>query len=394
MHYVDGKCFGVAIFLLLLFPARALAEGRESPVPIKSATHVEAPVPGPPIANPAQLKAEAFLEAIEFGAEDIRLRSLPSHDGCSCVIKVQRRVGSGKEARWENIAAMKTRSGFTYPQAEVGYYRMGKYLGFNIFAVTVSRNLKRAGIKMLLADLENRDFGHACKEPARQKLVLRLKKDLERRHPTHRVALKEWLPSFQHFPSDGFHRLPEVFRCGEHLTRAGEQPSQDVVEFENSRRGKKATRYVAEASIRDMVVDISNLMVLDAVASQYDRWGGHNLHFRLEPGEEYRETEEGVLRGGRGRILALDNGSAMRGKTVRSLKNLKRRVHRYDKRFVHRLRELQRWVKEDPQGAREWLGLPSFEFRNLRHNLKTVLQYIEEQTSDNPEAWFEGQSPE
>ena len=215
-----------------------------------------------------------------------------------------------------------------------------------------------------------------------------------RRRKAREVTAAEAPPA--HPPPAGglVQRLPEVFRCREHLTKAGEQPPTEVVEFENSRRSKKATRYVAEASIRDMVADISNLMVLDAVASQYDRWGGHNLHFRLEAGEEYVDTEEGIRRGGRARILALDNGSAMRGKTVRAFKHLKRSVHRFDKRFVDRLKELHRWVKEDPEGAREWLGLPSFEFRNVRHNLKTVLGYIEKQTNDNPGAWFEEESSE
>ena len=124
VNRIRRSCGYFLLLLLALVPGSVLAASADNPLTPDPAA--EAPPSSLPVANPAQVKSEAFLEGIDFGADDIRLRSVSSHDGCSCVIKVQRRVGEGKKARWECIAAMKTRSGFTYPQAELGYYRMGK----------------------------------------------------------------------------------------------------------------------------------------------------------------------------------------------------------------------------------------------------------------------------
>lgn len=342
--------------------------------------------PRPPLADPLQLQAEVRLEALDLASEEIRF--VPLDGGCSIVLQVQQRYVRRKKERWRNIAAMKTRSGFTYLQSEVGYYRLGKYLNFNIFAVTVFQELTRPALEKLVAELEDRSYGAECKEKSRTKLVAELKLLLTEKEPTLAVILKEWLPLFKNFPSDGFHRLPEVFAFREHLTVAGKQPPDTVVEFTTRPRSKKSRRYAAQASIKAMAKDISNLMVLDAVASQYDRWGGHNIHFRLGHGEEFVRADDGLWRGGMARILALDNGSAMRSETTRAFEHLKEHVHRYDRQFVARLEALQQWVNQAPREARKWLGLPRFEFRNLRRNLKTVLDYIEADTKDHPERWF------
>ncbi len=344
------------------------------------------PLPPPPLANPVQLQTETLLEELDLASEEIRFN--PLDGGCSIVLQVQQRYIKRKQERWRSIAAMKTRSGFTYLQSEVGYYRLGKYLDFNIFAVTVFQELTRPAIEKLLAELEAKSYGTECKEKSRIKLVAEMQLLLAEREPTMTVILKEWLPLFKNFPSDGFHRLPKVFAFHEHLTLAGEQPPDTIVEFETRQRTKKSRRYSAQASIRKMVKDISNLMVLDAVASQYDRWGGHNIHFRLGHGEDFVAGEDGLRRGGMARILALDNGSAMRSKTTRAFEHLQEHVHRYDRQFVTRLRTLHQWVNQAPHKARKWLGLPRFEFRNLRHNLKTVIDHIDADTKDHPERWF------
>ncbi len=347
------------------------------------------PLPPPPLGNPLQLQTETYLSDIDL--EDEEIRFLPFDAGCSIVLRVQERYQKRKKERWRNIAVMKTRSGFTYLQSEVGYYRLGVYLDLNIFAVTIFRELQRTAIEKLVTDLEERSYSLECKEKAREKLVGELRLLLLEKKPKLRVILKEWLPLFKNFPSDGFTKLPKVFGFHEHLTKAGAQPPDEVVEFPARCRSKKSRRYTARANVREMVMDISNLMVLDAVASQYDRWGGHNLHFRLTGGGEFVEGEDGVRRGDHARILALDNGSAMRSETTRAFDHLKAHVGRFDKDFVARVRDLQRWFKAEPRVARKWLRIPRYEFKNLRRNLRTVLTYIDKQTRDNPRAWFEGE---
>lgn len=345
------------------------------------------PLHPPPLGDPTQLHSEVYLEGLDLESEEIRF--LPFDAGCSIVLRVQERFFKRQKERWRNIAVMKTRSGFTFLQSEVGYYRLGKYLRFNIFAVTVYRELQRATIEKLVMDLKERSYPLECKEAAREKLVGELLLLLEKKEPKLRVILKEWLPLFRNLPSDGFNKLPKVFAFHEHLTLAGAQPPDEVVEFPARRRSRKSQRYTALASVRGMVMDISNLMVLDAVTSQYDRWGGHNLHFRLTDGSEFVAGEDGVRRGGSARILALDNGSAMRSETTRAFDDLKLHVGRYDRDFIARLKLLRRWLKEEPRAARKWLGLPRYEFKNLRRNLRTVLKYVDEKTRNNPAAWFD-----
>jgi hypothetical protein len=364
----------VSVVLLSLTPVPVLAETEE-------------PLPTPPLGNPLQLHSEVYLENIDLESEEIKF--LPFDAGCSIVLRVQERYFKRKKERWRNIAVMKTRSGFTYLQSEVGYYRLGKYLDLNIFAVTIYRELQRASIEKLIADLEERTYNLGCKEKAREKLVGELQLLLLKEEPKLKVILKEWLPQFKNFSSDGFTGLPKVFAFNDHLTKARAQPPNEVVEFPARLRSKRSRRYTARANVREMVMDISNLMVLDAVASQYDRWGGHNLHFRLTDGSQFVEGEDEVRRGGRARILALDNGSAMRSETTKAFEHLKLHVGRFDRAFIARLRVLGRWFKEEPRAARKWLGIPRYEFRNLRKNLRTVLKFVDGKTRKNPQAWFE-----
>jgi hypothetical protein len=364
----------IALFLLSLPGAPAMAESKE-------------PLPSPPLGNPMQLHQEVTLDNIDLESEEIRF--LPFDAGCSIVLRVQERYIKRKQERWRNIAVMKTRSGFTYLQSEVGYYRLGKYLDLDIFAVTVYRELLRASIEKLVAALEQLNYNLECKEKAREKLVGELQLLLLKKEPKLKVILKEWLPHFKNFASDGFTGLPKVFAFNEHLTKARSQPPDEVVEFPARRRSKRSRRYTAKANVRAMVMDISNLMVLDAVASQYDRWGGHNLHFRLTDGSEFVEGEDEVRRGGLARILALDNGSAMRSETTKAFEHLQLHVGRFDRDFIARLRVLKRWFKEEPRAARKWLGIPRYEFRNLRKNLRTVLKFVDDKTRNNPRAWFE-----
>ncbi len=377
----SGHLFAISVSILLLSltPSLGRAESTE-------------PLPSPPLGNPVQLHSETYLEDLDLESDEIRFRAFDA--GCSIVLRVQERYLKRKKERWRNIAVMKTRSGFTYLQSEVGYYRLGKYLDLNIFAVTIYRKLHRASIEKLVADLEDRHYNLDCKSKAQVKLLEELKLLLLEEDPELKVILKEWLPLFKNFASDGFTGLPKVFAFNEHLTKARSQPPDEVVEFPARLRSKRSRHYTAKANVREMVMDISNLMVLDAVASQYDRWGGHNLHFRLTDGSEFVEGEDEVRRGGSARILALDNGSAMRSETTRAYEHLQLHVGRFDREFIARLKVLKRWLEEEPKVARKWLGLPRYEFKNLRRNLRTVLKFVEKKTRKNPQAWFEEKEEE
>ena len=317
------------------------------------------------------------LKDLDLTAKNIRLTSFSSYQGSSMLLIVERKSRERRsKEKWRRIAVLKTQSGSTNPRGEVATYQLSRFLDTPIVPVAVLRWLNKEELKKVLATIEELDFSGKKKEVARLKVIDDIKVQLEEEKPRYAVALKEYVRGFKILPSAGWKGLREELKLTEHLDPKGAMPPDDPVTL--VARNKKP-RYTAETTYSQVARDISALVLLDALSSQYERWRGHNIHFRLkdEMGFKRDEDDRHLYKGGEARIMSLDNGASFARGQRRSYDVLDRYVGRFDKNVVKNLYRLYDWVYEKPNTARRWFGLNKPAFWRFRVSIARVIAGID-----------------
>ena len=331
---------------------------------------------------------EHVLSQIDLESDDIRLKLLRSFEGFSILVKVQRRLRPlGKSDAWETVAAFKTSSGNTYAPGEVATYRLGRFLGHDIYPVTVPRTLGPRALDKLLARIEKKQYS-GWKEISRLKVLWALRKHRRTGTP-YTGVLKEWVVGFNYVYSSGFEHFPSRFRLARHLDRRRPQPPRrhlefrvnDVIYFEHG-------MYVADTTYFDLARDVSSMIVIDALTGQHDRWPGANIHFRLFSGRRFRKVRHKRFVGGPARLFCLDNGATFQYPS-RSITTLRTYVSRFDRRLIARLADLAAWVERDPPAVQRWLTINDRAFALFRRLLTRTADIVHEKTQGHPEAWFD-----
>jgi len=320
---------------------------------------------------------EAELRDLDLNADNIRFSSFHGYKGSSMLLIVERKSRDRKnKERWRRIAVLKTKSGSTNPRGEVATYQLARYLDTPIVPVTVLRWLNKDEMRKMLAKLEELDFSGKRKEISRQKVIDDLKVQLEEDKPFYAVALKEYVRGFKILPSAGWKGLPEALKLTTHLDPKGPMPSDDTVTL--VARNKKPT-YTAETTYSQVAKDISALVILDAISSQYERWKGHNIHFRLkdELGFKRDDDDRNLFKGGEARIMSLDNGASFVRGQRRSYDVLDRYVGRFDKNLIKNLYRMYEWIYDKPNTARKWFGLNKPAFWRFRVSVARVIAQID-----------------
>jgi hypothetical protein len=154
--------------------------------------------------------------------------------------------------------------------------------------------------------------------------------------------------------------------------------------------------------------DLSNIMLLDSMTGQNDRFPGANLHYVAVDGEE---EETGERRGrpifemGDVRLLALDNGAAFHDQIGSGIRDLRgdivggTRVERFEEETIVRLRALTRRlmghgcetlpIEDEVEAIWTYFGLQDVEDRELALGYITrVLEYVDELEEDNDDGLF------
>jgi hypothetical protein len=333
---------------------------------------------------------EAELYAIDLDSDEITFGFFRSWEGFSILFKVYRTIQTCDGPKKVKIAVFKTSTGNTYANGEVAVYRLGRYLGVNIYPVTIPMPLGPVAAKRLLRMLKKKNYGgNSTKEPRRLKVIGQLKNAL-RGKTTFVGAFKEWVNGFHVIFSPGFENLPSRWRMKRYLGPYGSaKPPKKAAYFHTNDKmfNKEKGYYTATMSLDQLGRDLSNMMVIDALTGQTDRWPGGNLHYRLFSGGPFKKIRHRRFKGGPARLLSLDNGGVLRY-AGSGLVYLRRAIWRFDKRVASRLDDLSAWIARDAEAARRYLTINERAFGIFQKALARTRALIAERTKNRPDRWL------
>lgn len=271
--------------------------------------------------------------------------TLRDFDGTSIIIKVE------DADNGDNLAVIKTTSSNTRVDAEIYAFRLATFLGFaDIVAPTSPVVLDAGGIEKVLSLIADREYDDSYKERQRRELVAELEQLIED-GGIYQGAIKPWINGMQQHPGLGHRESFGDQPVVEYLRATGPLPDATITELRNITRLYGDGLYYGEIPMNQLAQDLSNLMLMDSLMGQNDRFAGGNVHYRSVTGEVIDEGEHN----GRGRhflgdvrLLALDNGAALRSREGGAIDDLQgdivssTRIERFERESVDQLRALAR----------------------------------------------------
>jgi hypothetical protein len=349
---------------------------------------------------------EAALRTLDLnGAKEISFKASKGYEGTSVWVKI-------KDARGENVAVFKPTNSNTYHRGEVFTYQMAKLLGTEaLYPVSILHTLDKKGCKKLVAALEAVSYEKLpAKEARRKRLLQQCKKG------TLEGAVKEWVPDFQFFQAVGTVERFKKTSIYKQLVATGPQPkageyfkTSTVTRLYKPDNCRKAT-YRASLERSQLAVDMSDLMVMDVLNANEDRFPGANVDFKsLGKGKETKPCDFDF---GPSRLFSLDNGATFKGTYSNAFVDFTKRapVSRFRRETWQRLSLLKAFLdgkQEAPFFVQDWgigtkqelscfLALDKGDdhkrrkepFKLFEANLKAVLQHIAKYEK-NKGAWFE-----
>lgn len=347
---------------------------------------------------------EATLSTLDLTSKAWTFKAPKGFEGTSIWVKV-------KDGEGENVAAFKPTNGNTYHRGEIFTWRMAQLLGIEaLFPVTVKATLDKSGCDKLVASLKKVKY-KGPKEQNRQRIIRACRKgELE-------GALKEWVSGFQFFGAIGKVKKLQKHSILKHLTRKGARPEKgknisvtQKTKYYKPDRCKQGT-YKGVIDQDLLARDLSDLLVMDVLNANEDRFPGANVEFKSISGV-VKEPKPCVFDFGPSRLFSLDNGGTFKGAAYGSWDDLKKnlKVSRFNKRTHLRLKALRAFVRGErgaPTFARRF-GIRTTEdlstflcmdepddhrnrkkppFRLFKMNLKKIVEYMSKY-EDDKYAWF------
>ena len=279
--------------------------------PASSSASMYPPDPG------TDRESKAYFEAAESYLQSLDL------DDESLVFK---RLGGTTATNWSVakdgviVADLKCSSGNTDHHGAVVAYRLGRELGFNIYPVAVYRNVNRR--------IGDTQLNQQC-------------------------ALKEWDSVFTQYywtretftdtDSSAKRELISALQC------ASPAPEESST-FRFSARsaygdpkpaGARRVPYRGDTSLLQAARDFSNMMVIDVLIGNEDRFPGGNAFFRSTATSHDREGDAVVFEDVR--LFSLDNEAAFKAASATSThaaRDLKAHVSRFDGEMIGSLQGL------------------------------------------------------
>ncbi len=323
---------------------------------------------------------------------------LSDFEGTSIIIRVRE---AGTRVK---LAVIKTTTSNTRVEAELFAHRISTFLGFGELVPDVHPIALAGGGLIKLADLlDDVRYSDENKE-RRRRNVVRAARAASENGDVFMGAMKPWLTAFI-FHSGLGHRESLGESDVMYYLRAGRrQPTDEVIRLRQyTRLYEPLGTHQGTITMWQLAEDLSNLMLLDALVGQNDRFPGGNLHFISVAGEE---VEVGERRGrpifemGEVRLLALDNGAALHDSIGSGIRDLRgdivrgTRVERFERETLERLDALGRRLlgrgcevepfEDEVEAIWEYLGLELEEDREMALGyLARVYEYVEELESDH-----------
>lgn len=355
----------------LLAPALALAQ----PIAARRAAAALArDYIGPYLQEHPQVSAR-YAALRKFLVEDRGVPELILEAGQTIAFLVRSSAGA-------ELGVLKPTVGNTRARSEVFHFRLGLLLGVPYLVTHASSwGLPARRLPALRNLLASARF-EGPKERARVALLRQIQTRMQA-GASLPVAVKSWRPavtywmSAGHLGTDGFDPSSPL---APHLLAAGPQPAPDRFEIlQGSRWTPPLGRYRGWGARDLLASELGAIMLLDALASDGDRFPGGNLHVRARTGR-VRTVEPpdpsvagarayGLYDLGEVSFLALDNGSGLGRVPIgssRGLRTWERHVSRLDRGLATRLRALHEFLAgraarfrefHDPAVLAAFLGL-------------------------------------
>ncbi len=262
-------------------------------------------------------ESAAYLDAVETYLQNLDL------DDADLEFE---RLGGTTATNWsvkkdgQTVADLKCTSGNTNHHGAVIAYRLGRELGFNIYPVAVYLDIDLA--------IDGRRFKEQC-------------------------ALKEWSTVFTQYywtretftntDSRAKRELIGALKCGH-----SKPEENDAFEFyaksaygDPKIPGERRVEYRGDTRLLNAAKDFSNMMVIDTLIGNEDRFPGGNTFFRsvTTNADEF----QGGFKFENVRIFSLDNEAAFKGRgpaSTHSARDLTQQVSRFDDDMIAKLRRL------------------------------------------------------
>jgi len=349
------------------------------------------------------LVREALLRMLDIGHDKtLTFKAAKGFEGTTVWVKV-------KDSTGRNIAIFKPTNGNTYHRGEVFTYQMAKILGIEeMYPVTILHTLDAAGCKKLEQALSETAY-KGPKEGNRKLVLQRCRKgQLE-------GAVKEWVLDFQFYQAIGKSERLKKSALFRHLTRDGAFPEEGkMLKVTTKTRlykpdNCKSATYLGNVELAGLARDLSDMLVMDVLNANEDRFPGANVHFKsLGTTKEVKTCEFDF---GESRLYSLDNGATFKGTYSNGFVDFTKRLKptRFHRRTFYRLKAiadyvdatrpipfcLSTWGIRTREDLVAWLALDKGDehprrkvpFSLFDSNLRSVLKVMRKFEGDS-NAWF------
>jgi hypothetical protein len=319
---------------------------------------------------------EDFLESFDIHDDSLSFKRLGGTTPTNWMVKKD-----GKP-----VVNLKCTKKNTNHKGAIVAYEFGRALGFNIYPVATTVNL-------------NRSIKYSYKQNGVKKYATVTKNE--------ECALKEWSSDFaQYYWTKGSFtsgnsrkiRMSNYLKCS---TRKDSTYNSGFLYYSNTRYGNPDSEMLGradgqrvvyrgvESSYKKAAKDFSNMMVMDAIIGNDDRFPGGNLHFRTETGKYTNSRGQIVFDSVR--LFSLDNESAMRGGASVGMRDLKTFVSRFDEDFISKLKDLESDLSQYHSNSSIKKKYSYLEFKTwnkskhivdyLLSNIRTVLELVKKSES-------------
>lgn len=316
----------------------AIAHAKEEPIPIPS----ECPTDEAVSWIYTYDDHERALAEIDLKGESTTFGLLADFEGTSIIIRVKD-AESGK-----SIGVIKTGTANNSMAGEIYAYRFSRLLGFSgMVAPVIPVDLHGGALVKLRDVLRGKRYRDDNKEWNRKKVVRELEQAI-RNDATFHGAFKEWMPAFQFHAGLGKREnlarqpITPYFRA-----RTAQPEREDIVLSQLTRLYSPRGTHRGTADLAQLAEDYSNMMLMDALMGQNDRYAGANVHFRSIDNTREEVGERlglPIFDLGRVRLLALDNGASLHSRTGTALGDIQgqrvaaTRIERFSRTAIKQLR--------------------------------------------------------
>ncbi len=284
---------------------------------------------------------ERALYALDLNGPGTTFDFLADFEGTSIIIRVRDAETN------ESLAVIKTNSSNTEVDGEVFAYRLSRFLAFDgLVAPAVPVDLGGGALEKLLDLISHHSYDDPNKERNRDRVERQVRQAL-RDGTTFHGAMKPWLGAFMFHSGLGHRESLAEQPVMRRLRARSDQPNDELVTLEQfTRLYSPAGTHRGVIPMWQLAMDMSNMMLMDALTGQNDRFAGANIHFIAVEGER---TEEGERRSlpiynlGEVRLLALDNGATLSSSNGSGLADIQgnivrgTRVERFSEAAVQRV---------------------------------------------------------